>query len=111
LRCQLENMPIISIENCPLGKLAALLSHASLYLGNDSGITHLAGACGVPTIALFGPTDPLIWGPRGAKVKVIRWHRGKSSADTAPLSGQGSAPPVETAKIWALANEWLELEE
>jgi heptosyltransferase III len=48
--------------------LACWLKRASLYIGNDSGITHLAAAVGVPTIALFGPTDPTVWAPRGAHV-------------------------------------------
>lgn len=48
-----------------LRRLARWLSAAAVYLGNDSGITHLAAACGVPVIALFGPTDPRVWAPRG----------------------------------------------
>ena len=39
-------------------RLAKWLSGAKLYIGNDSGITHLAAAIGIPTLALFGPTDP-----------------------------------------------------
>jgi heptosyltransferase-3 len=56
-----------------LGELAAWLGKAKLYIGNDSGITHLAAAVGVPVVALFGPTDPAAWGPRGKNLKVI--HR------------------------------------
>lgn len=52
--------------------LARFLAGARAYIGNDSGITHLAAAVGVPTIALFGPTDPAIWAPRGKHVKIIR---------------------------------------
>jgi len=48
--------------------LAEWLAGARLYIGNDSGITHLAAAVGVPAIALFGPTDPRVWAPRGATV-------------------------------------------
>ena len=39
-----------------------------LYIGNDSGITHLAAAVGTPVLALFGPTDPEVWAPRGPHV-------------------------------------------
>ena len=57
--------------NWPLRLVLALLSMAQGYAGNDSGITHLAArAC--PTVAIFGPTDPATWGPRGPKVKVLR---------------------------------------
>ncbi|MCS7180682.1 MAG: glycosyltransferase family 9 protein, partial [bacterium] len=41
------------------------------YIGNDSGITHLFSITGVETIAIFGPTSPFIWGPKGENVKII----------------------------------------
>jgi heptosyltransferase III len=41
----------------------ALLKRASIYVGPDTSITHLAAATGCPTVALFGPTDPRVWGP------------------------------------------------
>lgn len=53
--------------------LACWLATASLYAGNDSGITHLAAAVGTPVLALFGPTDPDVWAPRGPNVRVGRW--------------------------------------
>lgn len=56
-----------------LFELAHYMTSAQLYIGNDSGITHLAAALQVPTIALFGSTDPSIWGPRGfGKISVVR---------------------------------------
>jgi ADP-heptose:LPS heptosyltransferase len=56
-----------------LYQLACHLAQASLYVGNDSGITHLAAAVGTPVLALFGPTDPAVWAPRGEHVRVARW--------------------------------------
>jgi heptosyltransferase III len=56
-----------------LYKLGCWLAKAQLYIGNDSGITHLAAAVGTPVLALFGPTDPAVWAPRGAHVRVARW--------------------------------------
>jgi len=44
-------------------ELAALIGGASVYVGPDTSVTHLAAATGVPTIALYGPTDPRLWGP------------------------------------------------
>ena len=54
-----------------LYELACWLATARVYIGNDSGITHLAAAVGTPVVALFGPTDPRIWAPRGPRVHVI----------------------------------------
>jgi ADP-heptose:LPS heptosyltransferase len=65
-------------DNLPLIQVASLLERCRCYIGNDSGITHLATAVGVPTVALFGPTDPEIWGPRGEKVTIVRKDLGCS---------------------------------
>ncbi len=59
-------------EDLPLIHVASLMDRCRCYIGNDSGMTHLAAAVGVPTIALFGPTDPEIWGPRGERVFILR---------------------------------------
>ena len=55
-----------------LRELSTWMAGARLYIGNDSGITHLAAALGVPVVALFCPTDPEVWGPRGSNVRIIR---------------------------------------
>src|SRR3984957_18018469 len=44
-------------------ELAATTAAARAYVGPDTAITHLAAATGTPTVALYGPTDPRIWGP------------------------------------------------
>ena len=48
------------------------LSEIDLFIGHDSGLTHLAVACGVSSVVLFGPTDPCQWAPRGMHVSVIQ---------------------------------------
>jgi len=50
--------------------LARWLAGARLYVGNDSGITHLAAAVGTPVLAIFLASDPAIWAPRGPHVRV-----------------------------------------
>ena len=55
-----------------LAQLAALLAGGDLYLGNDSGVSHLAAAVGTRTVALFGPSDERQWAPRGPRVTVLR---------------------------------------
>jgi hypothetical protein len=59
------------LTSAPLLEVAEYLQQCKCYLGNDSGITHLAAMLGVPTVAIFGPTDPLVWRPIGPSVKVI----------------------------------------
>ena len=54
-----------------LAELAYLLNKCDLFIGNDSGVAHLAAAMGRKTIALFGPSDPSVWAPRGKNVKII----------------------------------------
>jgi len=44
-------------------ELSALIAGARVYVGPDTAITHLAAATGTPTVALYGPTDPRLWGP------------------------------------------------
>lgn len=59
------------LDSLPLTDLAPALASCALHIGNDSGITHLAAAVGIPVIALFGPTDPATWSPRGRIPPVI----------------------------------------
>jgi len=54
-----------------LAELADWLAGARVYIGNDSGISHLAAAV-TSSVVLFGPTDPAIWAPRGRDVRWIR---------------------------------------
>jgi len=55
-----------------LTMLACTLARCALYVGNDSGVTHLAAAVGCPTVAIFGPSDAAVWTPHGARVRVVR---------------------------------------
>ncbi|MCB9884882.1 MAG: hypothetical protein H6838_05280 [Planctomycetes bacterium] len=52
-------------------QLADDLAAADAFVGNDSGATHLAAMLGVPTVAVFGPTDPEVWAPVGPHVRVV----------------------------------------
>jgi hypothetical protein len=57
-----------------LYELACWIAKARVYVGNDSGISHLAAAVGTPTIALFGPASrPAVWAPRGERVRILRF--------------------------------------
>lgn len=58
-------------RNLSLTRLAELLRCATAFVGHDSGITHLAVALGVETLALWGPTNPLVWRPLGENVRLL----------------------------------------
>lgn len=60
------------LTGCSLVELAGFLSVCEAYVGNDSGVTHLAAALGIPVVALYGPTDPETWGARGPRVTILR---------------------------------------
>ena len=64
------------LSGCSLPELGALFSEAdsdrALYLGHDSGISHLAASAGAAGRLLFGPTEPAIWAPVSSKLKPIR---------------------------------------
>jgi len=82
-------------RNLPLPHLAAVLED-SIFVGHDSGISHLAAAAGANCILLFGPTDPDIWAPKNKDVRVV-------SAPGGRLSNLEIAP-VEAAVAVALGN-------
>ena len=69
-----KDVPHLRARELPLPILAALLREAALFLGHDSGITHLAAASrrDLPVIALFGPTDPAVWAPSRPGVRVLK---------------------------------------
>ncbi|MCE5250613.1 glycosyltransferase family 9 protein [bacterium] len=64
-----ERFGIVKPET--IESLCRVLSGASLYLGNDSGVSHCAVFCGTASVVLFGPTDPAIWKPPGHGVSVV----------------------------------------
>jgi ADP-heptose:LPS heptosyltransferase len=71
-----EKMCLVGMAKCvahlSLAQVVGLLSCADAFLGNDSGVTHLAAGMGLRTVALFGPTDPAVYKPLGPAVTVIR---------------------------------------
>ncbi len=68
-------------------ELAALLERAKVFITNDSGPLHLASAIGVPTLAIFGPTDPLKYGPLSPLNRVVRKDLSCSPCELAQCPG------------------------
>jgi len=52
--------------------LRRLLASGRAYVGNDSGVSHLAAWLGLPSVVVFGPSDPVRWRPIGENVEVVR---------------------------------------
>jgi ADP-heptose:LPS heptosyltransferase len=69
----------------PLGETMGLLACAQLVLSNDTGLAHVAAAVGVPTVVIYGPTDPQRWQPPGEHVRAIRAATGRV-ADVEPTT-------------------------
>ena len=89
------------LTNRPLSRVARVLSHCRLYIGNDSGLTHLAAAVAGPEVlALFGPTDPRVWAPLGPRVRILR-----ASCPQAPEPVDGTVSSPETCCLNTLAPE------
>jgi heptosyltransferase III len=68
---------------------ADLIRHARLFVGVDTATTHVAAATGTPTVAIFGPTDPLIWGPWGG----ARYER------VAPVQRRGNVTLIQNPAL------------
>ncbi len=76
VRAALRPANALLAQNLPLPHLAAVLQRCRLFLGHDSGISHLAAAVGTPCVLLFGPTDPAVWAPPNPAVKIVTAPRG-----------------------------------
>ena len=103
-----RTLPVVRGESIP--RLAARFARASLYLGNDTGPLHLAGAVGAPTLGVYGWTDPAEWSPVGARVRAVRANDARLESiepaavldaagplfETVPAATRGaSSPPTE----------------
>jgi len=84
------------IEGLDICAVAGMLAACRGYVGNDSGISHLAAALGIPSVVLFGPSDPAVWGPRGRAVRLLR-------ADPPTSEGMGGIAAKAVAEELARA--------
>jgi heptosyltransferase III len=98
----------------PLSELVNLLSQSTLYIGNDSGITHLAAVSGCAVIAVFGPSDPVMWSPRGVKqITVVYKKLPCSPCHLRPVSNEDKCSfeclsQISSNEVALLAEEQLE---
>jgi heptosyltransferase III len=66
-----KSHPIVMAGRTTIKQFAAIVRKSALFVGNDSGAMHIASAVGTPVVALFGPSSPRQWGPRGGPVEVL----------------------------------------
>jgi ADP-heptose:LPS heptosyltransferase len=72
VRRRLASVQVRCLANADLVTVLGVLAHCRAFVGNDSGLTHVAARLGLPTVCLFGPTDPAVWAPRGGPITVLR---------------------------------------
>lgn len=89
------SIPYRGARELPLPELGKTFRSCDLFLGHDSGMSHLAAACGLPCVLLFGPTEPRVWAPQNPRVKVI-------------TAQDGDLQKIEVAAVVQLAEEALE---
>ncbi|OEJ28252.1 glycosyl transferase [Streptomyces agglomeratus] len=73
----------------PFGRLAALVAGARCVVVGDTGLAHLATALGTPSVVLFGPVAPRLWGPPARPRHRVLWHPG---GDASPRPGDAHGP-------------------
>ena len=71
IRQMAKSQPIIMAGSTTIKQFAAIAKKSALFVGSDSGAMHIASAVGAPVVALFGPSNPREWGPRGGPVEVL----------------------------------------
>jgi heptosyltransferase II len=104
--------PVIDLcGQLSLPQLAALASRADLYIGNDSGTTHLASAVGTPVVAIFGPTNPQKYRPLGRRTRICAtddsWNI--SGAIDLRSADRGRLPDIATVPLPTVFNACIEL--
>lgn len=83
---------IFAVFDTDLFKVSALLSLADVYAGNDSGVTHLAALTAGRTVAVFGPTDPVLWQPLGEPAVIT------AGLSCAPCEGLFPRDSLDTSR-------------
>ena len=91
-RCRVRNLRVLL--NQDLADLGQALNRCAVFVGHDTGVTHLAAAVRTPTVALFGPTDANVWAPLGEHVSVIR----SPDATMASIRPEEAVEAVETCR-------------
>ena len=82
----------------PFDALAALVAHAAALVAGDTGLSHLATALGTPSVTLFGPVSPVLWGPPAAARHRVLWRPDAGDGDR-PGNAHGSRPDPRLLRV------------
>ncbi|MBN8608558.1 MAG: hypothetical protein J0L81_16705, partial [Caulobacterales bacterium] len=97
----------LSAAGLDLLAAAALMERATICIGNDNALTHIAAAMGAPTLTLFGPTDERVRAPYGPRTRTLRGRSLEDIAAQPELDGQGAMEDVSIDAVEAAALELL----
>lgn len=85
LAAMVRNARVQIAENWPLTKLAITLRHCRVYVGHDSGISHLAAAVGLDGLVLWGSTNSAVWAPRSERMRILKCEQGLAKLSVASV--------------------------
>lgn len=102
------DLPALDLAgNLSLAPLCSLLRKASLFVGIDSGVMHLASSLNIPTVGLFGPTDDHYVGPQNAKSRVVKAGLGCQPCYLKPCEHLNCMRQLETNAVIQACRELL----
>lgn len=107
----LDLNPVVLASKLDLMATAAVIEKAQLYVGADTGVSHLAAAVGTPSIVVFGPTNPLRYGPRGDNVRILSPESSRSipDVDLRSVVAAGSLPSTAEVSVDDVVVAWKDL--
>jgi ADP-heptose:LPS heptosyltransferase len=97
-------------RHLPLRLLAAVLRHCRFFVGNDSGMAHLAAGLGRPCVVLFGPTSPVNWAPIGRRIQVLRNTLGCIACEHEPAALHTCLNNISWETVWESTQGTMEPE-
>jgi heptosyltransferase-3 len=104
-----KSRPIIMAGRTTIKQFAAIAKKSALFIGSDSGAMHIASAVSTPVVALFGPSSPREWGPRGGPVEVLDKELDCRSCfhPTCEQGEQNCMRQISIEEVWAAARRMV----
>lgn len=108
-----RSAPILLAGRTDLRQFAAILKRCTLFIGHDTGAMHIAAAVGTPIVALFGPSDPAEWAPRGRHVSIL--YKGLDCRPcfhpTCERGEENCMRQISVDEVYEAASKWMALKE